>query len=47
MADDIDDFVAQVTADTGRSNIRVDVVGPVVASHGGPGLVGVGMVLKA
>ena len=47
MADDIDAFVAQVAADTGRNDIRVDVVGPVVASHGGPGLVGVGMVLKA
>ena len=47
MADDIDAFVTQVAADTGRNDIRVDVVGPVVASHGGPGLVGVGMVLKA
>ena len=47
MADDIDAFVAQVAADPGRNDIRVDVVGPVVASHGGPGLVGVGMVLKA
>jgi fatty acid-binding protein DegV len=46
MADDIDDFVAQVVADTGRDDIRIDIVGPVVASHGGPGLVGVGMVLK-
>ena len=47
MADDIDDFVAHVAADTGRDDFRIDIVGPVVASHGGPGLIGVGMILKA
>ena len=46
MADDIDEFVSQVAVDTGRDDIRVDLVGPVVASHGGPRLVGVGILLK-
>ena len=45
MAGDIDEFVAQLAAATGRDDIRVDMIGPVVASHGGPGVIGVGLVL--
>ena len=46
MAPDIDAFVEELHSVTDLSEVRVDVIGPVVASHGGPGLVAVSFVLK-
>ena len=46
MAPDIDAFVEELHSVTDLSEVRVDVIGPVVASHGSPGLVAVSFVLK-
>ncbi len=46
MAPDIDAFVEELHSVADLSEVRVDVIGPVVASHGGPGLVAVSYVLK-
>ena len=46
MAPDIDAFVEELHSVTDLSEVRVDVIGPVVASHGGPGLVAISFVLN-
>ncbi|HJP16886.1 MAG TPA: DegV family protein [Acidimicrobiales bacterium] len=46
MAPDIDLFADELHAVTNLDEIRVSVIGPVVASHGGPGLVAISFVLK-
>ena len=45
MADDVAPFIADLAATTGRDDIRSAIVGRVVASHGGPGLVAVNFTL--
>ncbi len=47
QATDIDDLLAMLSELTDRSTIRVGVIGPVVASHGGPGLVGLCFTLRS
>ena len=46
MAPDIDLFAEELQAVTNLNEIRISVIGPVVASHGGPGLVAITFVLK-
>ena len=46
MAPDIDLFAEELQAVTNLNEIRISVIGPVVASHGGPGLVAISFVLK-
>ena len=46
MAPDIDLFAEELQAATNLNEIRISVIGPVVASHGGPGLVAITFVLK-
>ncbi|MDE0928309.1 MAG: DegV family protein [Acidimicrobiales bacterium] len=47
MVDDIDTFTEHLCEATGLVEARVAVIGPVVASHGGPGLVAISYVLKS
>ncbi len=47
QATDIDDLLAMLSELTDLSTIRVGVIGPVVASHGGPGLVGLCFTLRS
>jgi len=46
QADDVDDLVAMLAEVVDPSIIRVGVIGPVVASHGGPGVVGLCFTLR-
>ena len=39
-------FAEELQAITNLNEIRISVIGPVVASHGGPGLVAITFVLK-
>ena len=47
QADDIDDLVSMLGELVDPSSIRVGVIGPVVASHGGPGVIGLCFTLSA
>ncbi len=47
QADDIDDLVGMLSPLVDPSNTRVGVIGPVVASHGGPGVIGLCFTLRA
>jgi DegV family protein with EDD domain len=40
-AGDIDDMVDLLAPEFGRDNITVDLIGPVIGTHGGPGTMGV------
>ena len=46
QADDVDDLVTMLSDLVDPSIIRVGVIGPVVASHGGPGVVGLCFTLR-
>ena len=46
MAPNMDLFAEELQAVTNLEEIRISVIGPVVASHGGPGLVAITFVLK-
>jgi len=47
QADDIDDLVGMLSPLVDPSATRVGVIGPVVASHGGPGVIGLCFTLRA
>ncbi len=47
QADDVDDLVTMLAELVDPSMIRVGVIGPVVASHGGPGVVGLCFTLRS
>ncbi|MDG2427648.1 MAG: DegV family protein [Acidimicrobiales bacterium] len=47
QADDIDELITMLSAFVDPTTIRVGVIGPVVASHGGPGLVGLCFTLRS
>ncbi len=40
-ADDIDDFIASISDIPGVNDARVDIIGAVIGTHGGPGIVGI------
>lgn len=44
-AADIDDMVELLAPDFGRDDIHVDLIGPVIGTHGGPGTMGICYVL--
>ena len=46
QADDIDDLITMLSDFVDPTTIRIGVIGPVVASHGGPGLVGLCFTLR-
>ena len=46
QADDVDDLVTMLADVVDPSIIQVGVIGPVVASHGGPGLIGLCFTLR-
>ena len=46
QADDVDDLVAMLADVVDPSIIQVGVIGPVVASHGGPGVIGLCFTLR-
>ena len=45
-AEDLDEFLNMFGTQVDRSNMRVTALGPVVASHGGPGVIGICFTLK-
>jgi DegV family protein with EDD domain len=47
QADDVDDLVTMLAELVDPAMIRVGVIGPVVASHGGPGVVGLCFTLRS
>ena len=47
QADDIGDLTEMLAPLVDPSAIRVGVIGPVVASHGGPGVIGLCFTLRA
>ena len=47
QADDVDDLVAMLADVVDPSIIQVGVIGPVVASHGGPGVIGLCFTLRS
>ena len=45
-AEDLDEFLNMFGTQVDKSNMRVTALGPVVASHGGPGVIGICFTLK-
>lgn len=41
MAPDIDDFIESIQSIPGMSDVRVNVIGAVIGTHGGPGVIGI------
>ena len=46
QAEDVDDLVTMLAEVVDPSIIQVGVIGPVVASHGGPGVIGLCFTLR-
>ena len=46
QADDVDDLVTMLASVVDPAIIQVGVIGPVVASHGGPGVIGLCFTLR-
>ena len=46
QAPDIDDFVAMLGEVTDTSDARVELIGPVVGTHGGPRVIGFSFMVK-
>ncbi len=45
-AEDLDDFLNTLEGLIDQTTIRVSALGPVVASHGGPGVIGICFTVK-
>ena len=46
LTNDLDDFLKTLEGQIDHTKIRVSPLGPVVASHGGPGVIGISFTLK-
>ena len=45
-AEDLDEFLKTLESSIDQTEMRISALGPVVASHGGPGVIGISFTLK-